>query len=238
MTAMKFTLVHGFAGDPTTWSDVIAGWQLHPPPASVALPGHGGGEVEIGWDANLDQVAAQLHGDVVVGYSLGARVALGLVVRGLAARAVLIGVNPGIDPDERDAAWAARLRRDGVAAFADAWSAQPLFASQARVSATRIAARRAARLALDAEGLARSLEQLGLAEMPDYRGELPRIGDRLALIVGGEDTRYVAIAEAMQRAAPGLAIERIAGSGHDPTLEQPGALAAAIARVTQGWMRP
>ena len=101
-----------------------------------------------------------------------------------------------------------------------------MFASQQRAPAERLAARRARRLALDPEQLARSLEAMGLAEMPDYRG---LVDDRFALIVGGDDARYVAIARALP--AP---VEIIADSGHDPLLEQPAALAAAIGRALSG----
>jgi 2-succinyl-6-hydroxy-2,4-cyclohexadiene-1-carboxylate synthase len=166
---------------------------------------------------------------VVVGYSLGARVALGLVAGGRVPRGVLISVNPGIHDSERparragDAAWASRARTAGIAAFIDAWQAQPLFASQQRAPAVRLAARRARRLALDPEQLARSLETMGLAEMPDYRSD---IDERFALIAGADDPKYVALARALP--AP---LELIPDSGHDPLLEQPTALTAAIHRA-------
>ncbi len=188
--------------------------------------------VRDGWDGNLAAIAEAIAGcDVAVGYSLGARVVLGLVATGRCVRGVLIGCNPGLDEAERDArrasdaGWARVLRTEGVTAFTDAWQAQPLFASQARAPADRLAARRARRLALDPEQLARSLEAMGLAEMPDYRAVFPR--DRVALIAGADDAKYVAIARSLR--APSL--ELIDGCGHDPTLEQPAVLAAAIARA-------
>ena len=192
---------------------------------AIALPGHGGGPVQPTWDANL---AVLPRARLAIGYSLGARVALGMLATGRAERAILISVNPGIPEAERaarragDAAWAQRLRSDGLAAFLDAWTAQPLFASQVRVPADRLAARRARRLAHDPEQLARSLEVMGLAEMPDYRG----VTGAIALIAGADDAKFVAIARAM-----GFPLELIADSGHDPTLEQPAALAAAITRL-------
>ena len=64
---------------------------------------------------------------------------------------------------------------------------------------------------------------MGLAEMPDYRGQ---VDDRCALIAGGDDAKYAAIARALP--AP---VKIIAGSGHDPLLEQPAALAAALGRL-------
>ena len=219
-------LLHGFAGDPSVWADVRV-----PGSRAIALPGHGGGAVQRGWDANLAAVADQLDGaELVVGYSLGARVALGLVATGRARCAVLISANAGIaDADKparraSDAEWARVLRSDGIAAFVDRWEAQPLFASQARVDRERLAARRERRLRHDPEQLAQSLEHMGLAEMPDYRGDFPR--DRVALIAGADDAKYVELARSL-----GAPFEAIADSGHDPTLEQPVALGLAITRM-------
>lgn len=232
---MRCALLHGFAGDPRMWADVIAAWPLAEPPRAVALSGHGGGPVHDTWDANLDAVARAVGDcDVVVGYSLGARVALGLVASDRIRRGVLISVNPGISDDERpvrrasDAEWARVLRERGIAEFAAAWTAQPLFASQQRVAPEKLAERHQARLAHDPESLARSLETMGLAAMPDYRPSLPALRDRLALIAGGDDAKFRAIAEALP-----LPVEILAGCGHDPTLEAPERLAAAIGRALQ-----
>ena len=223
---MTIALLHGFAGGPSVWDDVRV-----PDAHAFALPGHGGGPVRRGWDANLASVAHAIDGcELVVGYSLGARVALGLVATGRIASAILIGVNPGISDDERparranDAEWASVLRERGVAVFADRWQAQPLFSTQARVAADRLAARRARRLELDPEQLAQSLEQMGLAAMPDYRPVFPH--GRVGLIAGADDAKYVAIARGL-----GEPFEAINGSGHDPTLERPATLGLAITRM-------
>src|SRR4051812_2146210 len=121
---MRCALLHGFAGTPAAWDDVIDAWQLPDEPLAIALPGHGGGLVQATWEQNLDTVARAVKGfDAVVGYSLGARVALGLVSSGLVAHGVLIGVNPGVTDADRDArrqfdsAWARMLRTEGMAAF-------------------------------------------------------------------------------------------------------------------------
>jgi 2-succinyl-6-hydroxy-2,4-cyclohexadiene-1-carboxylate synthase len=231
---MRCALLHGFAGTPAVWDDVIAHWQLPEPPRAIALPGHGGGPVQPTWKANLQAVASAI-GDctVVVGYSLGARVALGLVAEKHCMRGVLVSVNPGIADEERavrrktDATWASLLRTKGVGTFADAWTEQALFASQTRVSAPLLAQRRAQRLTLDPEQLARSLEVMGVAEMPDYRAACESHRTVLATIAGADDAKYVATA----RSLPSASSETIESCGHDPTLEQPRALAAAIARA-------
>jgi 2-succinyl-6-hydroxy-2,4-cyclohexadiene-1-carboxylate synthase len=223
---MRVPLLHGFAGDPGNWSAVIAAWSGAAELVPIALPGHGGGPVLPTWEANVAAIALG-DAEVVVGYSLGARVALGLLATRRIARAVLIGVNAGIADEDRparrasDAVWAKLLRTRGIAAFVDAWQAQPLFASQAQ---DRLAERRARRLALDPEQLARSLEVMGLAEMPDYRGSV----SRCSLIAGADDAKFADIARSLP--AP---LELIEGSGHDPTLDQPERLAAAIARALE-----
>jgi 2-succinyl-6-hydroxy-2,4-cyclohexadiene-1-carboxylate synthase len=229
---MKVALIHGFAGDAHAWDDVgVAG-------ARVELPGHRAPPVG-SWDAALAAVHAQIsHVDAVIGYSLGARVALGLVATGRAPRAILIGVNPGLVSEEEraaraasDAAWAALLRGRGIDAFAEAWEAQPLFATQARAPAARLADRRARRRTLSAEGLARSLESMGLAAMPDYHAAIAAAAPRLHLIAGADDARYVAIARALCARSPAIGLDLIAESGHDPTLEQPEGLSRTIARA-------
>jgi 2-succinyl-6-hydroxy-2,4-cyclohexadiene-1-carboxylate synthase len=246
---VRGVLLHGFTGDPANWDDVVGGDAGRDDAAGgdrapglglaneianeiaidrIALPGHlGGGPVAPSWDENLAAIAARIgRCDVAIGYSLGARVALGLVAAGHVPRGILISVNPGIPDAGRparragDATWAELLRRQGTAAFLDAWQAQPLFASQARAPADRRAARHARRRALDPEQLARSLETMGLAEMPDYRAAVDR---RVALIAGAEDAKFVAIGRALP-----VPIELIAASGHDPTLEQPAALRLAL----------
>lgn len=223
---MRVAYLHGFLGDPAVWDGIRDGG------AALPLPGHGGGPVRATWDANLAAVAdAITRGggcDVVVGYSLGARVALGLVATGRAPRALLVSVNPGIDNAERatrrasDAAWAARLRTSPLAGVLDAWEAQPLFATQVRASAEARASRRARRLTFDPAELARSLEVMGLAEMPDYRPSIDAA--RITLLAGADDAKYVALARALP--APLVVVP---GAGHDPTLEAPAALATALA---------
>src|SRR4051812_27012339 len=197
---MRCALLHGFAGTPAAWDDVVDAWQLPDPPLAVALPGHGGGPVLPTWEDNLAVVAGSVKGyDAVVGYSLGARGALGLVANGLVAHGVLIGVNPVITDGERkqrrefDAAWTRLLRTEGVAAVHDAWIAQPLFPTQTRVAPEKLASRRARRLGCDPEQLAQSLEVMGLAGMPDFWSAVSAHRDRIALIAGADDAKYVAI---------------------------------------------
>lgn len=234
---MKRALLHGFLGDPSVWDGIVGDSSLGESDRTVdsdvviVLPGHVGGEhVRPTWAENLDAIAQSVRGcDLAIGYSLGARVTLGLLAMGAIPRAILISANPGIDDAARsarrasDAIWARKFRTEPLADVLDEWEAQPLFASQARVAPDVLAARRARRLRLDSEQLARSLEVMGLAEMPDYRGV---VDARCTLIVGGEDAKYLAIARGL---GASLVIDHC---GHDPLLEQPAALAKVLASLS------
>jgi pimeloyl-ACP methyl ester carboxylesterase len=70
---------------------------------------------------------------------------------------------------------------------------------------------------------------MGLASMPDYWTAVPAHRDRIALLAGADDPKYVAISAGL----PAASFETIPNSGHDPTLEQPRELAAAIARAVE-----
>ena len=97
-------LVHGFTGSPTSWEAVVArlpsDWTVIAP----ALVGHRGGPVGDpgrGFEAEVDRLAEWVRARTsepshLVGYSLGARLGLGMLVRHPAqfARATLIGTNP------------------------------------------------------------------------------------------------------------------------------------------------
>jgi 2-succinyl-6-hydroxy-2,4-cyclohexadiene-1-carboxylate synthase len=241
-STMNHVLLHGFTGDRSTWNEVIEHWQPEQPPLAVDLPGHGAGpEVADSWDANLHVIARglgpELSAATVVGYSLGARVALGLVASGRAQRAVLIGVNPGISEDERlararaDADWIDVLRSHGIDTFASRWEAQPLFSTSRHLPADARHRRQQVRRAQSAGALARSLQHMGLAAMPDYRPQLAALASRLTLVVGGDDAKFAAIAAAIVAQVPAIPLHQIPDSGHEVCLEQPRALAALLARL-------
>lgn len=230
-------LLHGFAQPPSAWDEVQAA--LGPSLATRACPtpGHDPSlPVPASWDEAIAVVAARLGGArTVVGYSFGARLALGLLAVDAVERAILVGVNPGLpEPSARaarradDARWAERLRRDGTAAFLDAWEAQPLFATQARVDPAVRTRRRAARVALPAGPLADALDRLGLGAMPDLGPALAARAARACLVVGADDAKFRATAVDLRARCPALRVEEVVGSGHDPTLEAPAALAATL----------
>lgn len=239
-----YVLLHGYAGSPAAWDEVRAALPSGSRVLCPALVGHAPDtgpardfESEIARLARLIAAAGLEHAHLC-GYSLGGRLALGLLIRhpGLFSRATLIGAHPGLpegDPVrlERAAAderWATIAERQGAAAFADQWAAQPLFASQ-RALAPEVAAKQAAaRARLDGKALAAAMRALSLARMPDWGPSLTGVALPVQLIAGALDDKFVALARAMAGRIPGARLTIVPGAGHNVLIERPSAIIAAL----------
>jgi len=243
--------LHGFTGRGGAWRPVLAAGPAQRLAWCPDLLGHGPrvpGAAVTSFEAELDRLDAGLDRRglervLVVGYSLGARLGLGLLARysERCAGAVLIAARAGLaDPRARrvrrdqDAALAALLRAEGVETFIDRWQAMPMFASQQRLRPQQRAVHRRRRLSHTAGGLARSLEILGLGSMPNLRALLNGLDRPLRLMVGGLDRAFRAEAEALVRSMPRARLEVVSGVGHDVVLEAPLRVAAAI---DEEWQR-
>jgi 2-succinyl-6-hydroxy-2,4-cyclohexadiene-1-carboxylate synthase len=240
-------LLHGFTGSPRSWSPVITHAELDPPPLIPALAGHGrdwrSTEVE-SFETEVTRLLSLVsNGEsprLLCGYSMGARVALGLLARQPSAfdAAVLIGVHPGLSDEtartarhDLDANRARLLRKEGVAAFVNAWEELPLFASQRALCEETLTSQREIRLSHDAEGLARALEILGLGEMPDYRAAMSSADTPITLVTGSRDAKFCEIAGAIAEENAHVDAELVDGIGHNVVLEKPAAIAAVLERV-------
>lgn len=234
-------LIHGFTGCAASWDGVRR--SLDTAPALVSPIGHG----EPGaphpnlqtWEQELERLVATFPAAPVhlAGYSLGARLALGVALAFPArvARLTLISGHSGLVTDaeraERraaDARWCDLLEGEGIEAFVDAWEAQPLFASQAAVPAELRARHRAQRLAHDPRALARSLRVTGLAEMPDYGPRLASLTPPVTVMAGELDAKFLALGRATTERAPGSRFVVAPSAGHDLLLERPDLVALVL----------
>lgn len=244
---MNVFCLHGFTGSPASWDavrdtvrDKVLGHSLFCP----ELLGHGASrstsasfEDEV--DALADLVRQSGPPVLAAGYSQGGRLALGLLIRhpDLCQAGLLIGASPGLRTEaeraarrEADERLAQRLENDGLEVFLETWRSLPLFASQQRLPAARLRRQEAIRSAHQPTELARALRILGLGAMPNYWDALTKVEHPVRLMVGGEDTKFLALAEQMASLLPCPTVEIVDGAGHNLLLEAPERVAAAISR--------
>jgi len=165
----------------------------------------------------------------VVGYSLGARIALRLAVAHPEAvgRLVLEAPSAGIaDPAARAARAAADAERarlvvsEGVEAFATRWEAEPVLAGEAALPARARERQAAIRRSQTPLGLAASLVYAGQGAMEPLHEALGLITAPTLVIAGAEDP-VRARAQEVAAAIPGARLALVPGAGHAPHLEQP-----------------
>jgi 2-succinyl-6-hydroxy-2,4-cyclohexadiene-1-carboxylate synthase len=168
----------------------------------------------------------------VIGYSLGARIALRLaidhpdVVDGLVLESPSAGI---ADPAARgarriaDEALARRIERDGIAAFVAEWEAQPIFATQDALPPARAARIRRIRLANRPAGLGASLRGAGQGTMEPLADRLAAVSARTLVIAGALDDVGRPRAEAVAAGIRGARLAVVDGSGHTPHDERPAA---------------
>ncbi len=245
-------LVHGWSLSSAAFAEEIDLLARHRRVVAPDLRGHGRsaappapfGLADLARDLARLLDALALEGAVLLGWSLGAQVALAAVplVRERLAALVLVSGTPRFTADE---GWphglpgrsvdglAARLRRDApraVARFFDGMFVEGELddAGRARASAVR-----AATPAPDAAALRSGLDVLASA---DLRGSLPALDLPVLLVHGDRDPVCPSGASrAMAAAIPGALLALLPDAGHAPFLSRPdpfrGALTSFLASL-------
>lgn len=225
--ARTAVLLHGFLGEPADWQPVVA--RISGRMTCVAPP-----LVDHPTLASLETALRRsVPGPaVVIGYSMGARLALHLLLRDPDRyRAGVLacgspGLQTGAERAERrrgDARLAARLRGIGddraLRGFLDDWYAQPIFA---RVRAHPCyGGMLARRLRIDPAAWAATLAHLGTGALPSLWDELPRLRPPTLVVTGELDARYVDVARRMEARSAALRVGWLTGSGHAVLCEKP-----------------
>ncbi|MEA2398283.1 MAG: 2-succinyl-6-hydroxy-2,4-cyclohexadiene-carboxylate synthase [Thermoleophilaceae bacterium] len=187
------------------------------------------------FEARLGELrqAAQ-PGAVVVGYSMGGRLALHLAVRepDRLAGLVTVGASPGIDdPEERrrraedDARLAAWMEQSTIEEVVARWEGLPVFADQ---PAELVEAQRRGRLEHDPRLLATLLRSAGQGVLPGIWDELRRIRAPVLALAGERDKRYIAAARRIALLAPRGDALPVMGAGHAAHLERPDVVASLV----------
>ncbi len=238
-------LLHGFTQTGRLWGSFGKHLERAMTLVAVDLPGHAGSDtVRADLPTTAGLVAEAVRdaiGDApcaLLGYSLGARVALHILTRpdpGVpVGRAVLIGATGGIEnADDRarrrqsDEAQADELDQTGdVEGFVDAWLRGPLFERLGDE------AQRAERLRNSAAGLASSLRLCGAGTQEPLWDALASLPCPVLALAGTDDTRFAAHATRIASLAPLGVASLIPGGGHAVHLAQPD----HAGRVVEHWL--
>jgi 2-succinyl-6-hydroxy-2,4-cyclohexadiene-1-carboxylate synthase len=243
----RVLFLHGFMGSSVDWRDVLAAIENRAFCIALDLPGHGGSlgltpeayTVEGTARAvtrTLDDL--EVERAVIVGYSMGGRLALHLALRfpGRCAGLFLESASPGLESEEErtarraaDELKAKRLESEDFDAFLQAWYRQPLFESLAKdedLLRRTIEARRSN----DPVELARSLRGMGTGSQPSLWEELEGLTVPTLAVAGGLDRKYVGISSRMASISEMIEPVVIPGVGHNVHDEAPAEYVALLGR--------
>jgi 2-succinyl-6-hydroxy-2,4-cyclohexadiene-1-carboxylate synthase len=188
------------------------------------------------FEGRLREIAAAGEGRLLVGYSLGGRLALRAALRAPERYlgVVTVGATAGIDEpslrstraeaDERLAAW---IEAAPIEDIVGVWERQPLFADQ---SEALVEAQRPGRLAQDPAALAMILRTAGQGVLEPVWHELLFLELPLVAIAGARDEGYVRAAKRIADTAPRGRAEIVEEAGHAVQLQRPD----EVARVLEG----
>ncbi len=244
-------LLHGFTGTARLWSAQIEDWAATYRVIAPDLLGHGGSDAPADPAAYALERQAESLADlltlleaapaIVVGYSMGARLALTLALEQpqAVARLILESPSAGIAEAadraarrEADERLAQDIERDGTEAFVERWEAMPLFASHIDLPAAVEAHQRAERRRHTPAGLAASLRGAGQGVMAPLHDRLPLVAAPSLVIAGALDQTGLARARTVASGLRDARLEVIDTAGHTPHLEAP----EAFLRIANDFM--
>jgi 2-succinyl-6-hydroxy-2,4-cyclohexadiene-1-carboxylate synthase len=226
--------IPGFMQRGDAWRPVA---ELLPERYPSALLDHG----EHSLEGRLAEIAAAAEeGAVLVGYSLGGRLALRAVLRdpGRYAGVVTVGATAGLDDpslrsaraeaDDRLAAWMEAAPIEDIVSI---WERQPLFADQPEAL---IEEQRPGRLSHDPAGLAMLLRTAGQGVLEPVWHELLTLDLPVLAIAGARDEGYVAAARRIADVAPRGRAAIVEDAGHAVHLQRP----ERVADLIEGFLNP
>ncbi len=232
----RIIFLHGFLGSGSDWLPMARQLSQDYCCMMVDLPGHGKASFEENppndgfFEQTVDALAELLKESAspksyLVGYSMGGRLALALLLRyqELFTKTIIVSASPGlmtieeqIKRQEHDEKVARKIERnfDG---FITAWYDQPLFSTLKHHSIFKEV--ESERKINDPRNLALALRVLGTGRQGSQWEALQHNRVPVRLFAGEKDERYVEIGRQMVKLCPGSDLDIFPHCGHTLQLE-------------------
>jgi 2-succinyl-6-hydroxy-2,4-cyclohexadiene-1-carboxylate synthase len=199
---MVITCLHGFLGNPRDWDFLRdVGFTIETPPLDAIPP----------------------RGDVLLGYSLGGRLALYALLAGARySRTIFVSTGLGVEGDDAraarraaDEAWAQRFESEDFDSVMAAWNAQPVLAGPSL-----------ARTRDDYDP--RALREWSSGALPPVASRLHELTIPTLWIAGARDTKYVGEVHRAVSFARTARLAIVGDAGHRVPWERPQELIALL----------
>ena len=166
---------------------------------------------------NRAESQAKEEKSVLVGYSLGGRLALHACVHrpDLWHAVIVIGADPGLESEEekrvqldRDRNWAERLKREPLEKLVDEWDAQPVFCAMKNTAPRNLDELDVGKLGQQFEVFSKGLQQNLVPELAELKNP------PVLFLSGEKDKKYQEIGDELAKLCPMVESRLIADAGH------------------------
>lgn len=251
MERVNVIFLHGFLGRPADWSlikDMLPSGSIHTyTPDYTSEPELGPQHSFEAWGENFvrwtERVVGSHHRNILVGYSLGGRLALHALEKNphLYDKVILLSTNPGFEDEfhdrielseERkkrwlsDSYWAEEFSKTNWETVLRNWNAQPVFGG-----GTTEPIRKETDYSRETLGLV--LTQWSLAQQRNMRDVLIKNLSKVHLLVGESDEKFLSLTLQLKRRVPDLKVDMIPHAGHRIPFDSPERLAEKILKLLQ-----
>lgn len=237
--------LHGLLGSGEDWQACIKHLDSFPT-LTLDLPGHGQSQTVKcdGFESVCQHIIDTLYSAlspnqpiILVGYSLGGRIAMYGVAKYLfdqlnLVKVIIEGGNFGLQDEESrvqrwlsDSKWAERFNSEPIEQVLSDWYQQSVFSSLNHEQRQTLIAKRSANLGAS---IGQMLLATSLAKQPPLLPELSRSGIDIHYICGERDSKFSQLAK-----QSGLSFCQVAQAGHNVHHEHPKAFAVEIMNQIQ-----
>lgn len=217
---MRIFALHGFLGSPDDWN-ILSGnvglrHDLNTPDLFASMPNGSMQEWAKAFNRHVAKSDTSRKGSVLIGYSLGGRLALHALVEdpSLWSGAVIVSAQSGLADEkekqarlETDKRWAARLEQEEWLRWIDDWNAQAIFRHDPSMERRQPPKERQQMHAF-------ALQNWSLGRQNDLSRELSLLNLPILWMVGAKDDKYLLEAGGMSFSHPLSRKAVIEGAGH------------------------